>query len=463
MRTDALETPLEACAGTRITVSAEIDAYLRRLAGVAPDCRLDTWGHSAGGRPLTALSCGRHAPGVPHVLLVGSHHGGSEPAGGEALLALARDLVAGALAPLRTRFGFTVLPNANPDGRDLDSSRNAAGVNLNRDYVALSQPESRAIDAALRRLRPTVSLDAHESAALKRRTLWREGYLTEFEVQCEAANHPALRGALREALATLLPDWMARIAAGGLSATRYIREVHSTRQPLTHGGITLRGFRNKAGLRGVLSFLLETRLDPKQGHYPSFRNIVARTARQLLCQRAFLALLDAHYAVLPVAGGHASSSTPATLVLGADYVAPVPGATVDLPLRRVADDQVVCLPFADRRHLRAHPPLPVPRAYRVAACQELVAELLARHGLDSGRLGAPRPPGARAVPLFRPVTTTRGLPVLPAATLEIPTGQHDGLLVPLLLEPASSCRAARHDEFRALGALATLARIYRVY
>ena len=52
--------------------------------------------------------------------------------------------------------------------------------------------------------------------------------------------------------ATLLPQLIADTQARGLPAQRYIGEIKSLAQPVTHGDLTARTFRNKAGLRGAL-------------------------------------------------------------------------------------------------------------------------------------------------------------------------------------------------------------------
>ena len=158
-----IPTPLEATGYRRIPSSAEVDAFLAALAAASPGVRCETWGHSLLDRPLRALVCAPTAPPPRlRVMLVGSQHGGSEPAGCEALLLTARAIAQGALRAALEELEILILPNANPDGREVDSSRNANGVNLNRDYVRLSQPESRALNAALMRYRPDVILDAHE-------------------------------------------------------------------------------------------------------------------------------------------------------------------------------------------------------------------------------------------------------------------------------------------------------------
>lgn len=176
---ETLPTPLEAAGYSRHSTSEEISAYLATLVARAPAlARTEGIGRSVQGRSIEALllTAPMAEAGAPRlkVLLVGSQHGGAEPAGGEALLAIARDLTEGDLRPLLDDLDVVLIPNANPDGRDLRRRANANRVNINTDFVLLSQPESRALAQALTRYAPHAVLDTHESAVLKRTTLARE-------------------------------------------------------------------------------------------------------------------------------------------------------------------------------------------------------------------------------------------------------------------------------------------------
>ncbi len=458
-------TPLEACGHSRISASSAVAAYLDRLAAASDEADCRTLGYSVRGAPLRALIIRRGGAGTVRrrlrVMLVGSHHGGSEPAGGEALLVIARALLHGDLRDLLARMELVIVPDVNPDGRDDDSSRNANRVNLNRDYVLLSQPESRALNAAVQRYRPDVVLDAHESAALKRRTLGREGWLTEFQAQFDVANNPALSPALLaygEDL--LLPDLIARVGGSGLHAQRYIREITSTAQALTHGGTTIRRFRNKAGALGALSFLLETRLDPKEASYPSFRNIEVRTAKQVLCIRAFLlAVAERMDGILALQAAVAPPRPGELLVLGADYVPAAEGALHHVPLRRIDTGEVVEVPFPDHRRMAPHRPVPAPRAYVCTRHVPVVRDLLLRHGLGFELLSRAREVDVEeriveqvhpdAPPVLGAAATARSVK-LPAGALRIPLEQPFGRVVPLLLEPLSASSAFSHPAYRRL-------------
>ncbi len=352
-----LPTPLEAAAFSRYTTSAEIDGWLGSLAAASGGrATVAHLGRSAGGRNLTALLCGCApgrvaAPGKLRVLITASLHCASEAAGGEALLAFARDLLLGARQHLLDRFEWVLIPNANPDGRDADSARNAHRVNLNRDFVLLGEPESQAIDAALRTFAPAVVLDAHESAVLKRRTLGAAGYLAAFEAQFDTATTPAIPAALRDfATGTLLPQLIRSTQAADLPAQRYLREIHALDQPITHGDLTARTLRNKAGLRGALALLLETPMAPKAGQYPSFRDVATRVAKQRLCVDVFVDCLAANARGIAAALARAAAELDAPdCVLNASYVREPPDATTSLPLALRNSGRRVEREFPDHR------------------------------------------------------------------------------------------------------------------
>ena len=437
-------TPLETHDHQRLSSVEEIAAFVAQLATELPGARLWPLGVSAGGRALTALHIAArdpHAAGL-RVLLVGSQHGASEAAGGEALLMLARALLTGGAGSGLEQLEFVIYPDANPDGRALDSSRNAEDVNINRDFVLLTQPETRALDRLLREFAPHVVLDAHESAVLKTKTLAREGYMTDFETQFDSANNPAIPAALRTYSETvMLPGLIAGVAAHGVPAQRYLREILSLSQVLTNGGLTARKFRNRAGLSGALSFLLETRMDPTHAQYASFRNIAVRTAKQLLAQRVFITLVAAQrQRILALLQGHALSRAP--LALDPAYSAAQPPRSVRVPLRAIADGELRVLEFPDHRRVVWGPAIDLAAQYWITAQQAAFARLLDRHGFLHTTLTTPlhRQVIVQDLPLAgAPWPPTRCLlRALPAGSLCVPVAGPRARLLVLLLEPRST-------------------------
>lgn len=127
-----------------------------------------TLGRSHDGRPITAVRLGdADAPRL--VVLIGRQHP-PEVTGAMAMdtfaNTLAGSVAAGAID--RTRFQFLIVPLLNPDGVARGHWRaNLGGTDLNRDWGAFTQPETRAVADWLARLPPTVRpvlmLDFHST------------------------------------------------------------------------------------------------------------------------------------------------------------------------------------------------------------------------------------------------------------------------------------------------------------
>jgi murein endopeptidase len=115
-------------------------------------------GDSLEGRPIYAYRVGN--PAARKLLVVGSIHG-NEPAG----LEVTRRLVSVA-PPLHAE--LWIVPTLNPDGLARRTRTNAAGVDLNRDFDAFSQPETRLARALIRRVRPFLSVWFHQPQGLVR-------------------------------------------------------------------------------------------------------------------------------------------------------------------------------------------------------------------------------------------------------------------------------------------------------
>lgn len=455
-------TPLEAQGYTRISSSAELSDYMHVLAANDPRARIEIIGHSVQGRPIEALifSARQRTSYRPlKMLLVGSQHGASEPATGEALIAVARDLSLAARPNVLDSIEVILIPNANPDGRDLGRRKNANGVNINVDFVAMTQPETRALKAALIRLQPDVILDSHESAVLKRQSLAREGYMTDFNAQFESANHPATPSALlRLAYRELLPELIRRVSAKDLPANRYIGEIISIKQPITNGGLSLKNFRNMAGVSGRLSFLVETKLDNTDYAYPSYRNIKERLNRQLLCIQTFIDVIHEHQdAILMQMNAAHPSPSLETISLRARYVADPEHPYQQIPLRRLDTGEIEILTFADHDRVEPAYVTPLPRALAITDHLPEMARLLDSQFILYTRLQSPQTVTAeinRYAWAKNPLdgallltSTSRQIHLKPGA-LQVDLSQPQGRVAMLLLDPRSSSTVFMHPEYK---------------
>jgi hypothetical protein len=242
----------------RFTGNEELRGALHELAARPQGPRLLAVGQSAAGVAIEALHFSR-GPGRPAVLLVGQQHG-DEPAGAEALLAVARRLATPAWAVLLDRIDVVVLPRANPDGAALGLRWGRHGVDINRDHLRLSSPEARAIALLVRAYRPLVVADLHEypvrgSYRERFNALPRHDLLLQYAT---AANLPAELSAAAE-LGFRQPLLRA-LARDGLSADWFHAPVDTPgERRLAMGGPQPDTLRNVQGLGHAVSFLLESR------------------------------------------------------------------------------------------------------------------------------------------------------------------------------------------------------------
>jgi hypothetical protein len=164
---------------TETSRHADVVAFIEALAAQGdPRLRVTEFGQSPEGRslPLLVLSAQglftpevAHSAGLPIVLVMNGIHAG-EVEGKEASLMLVRDLLAGHHGTILEQLVLVVLPLFNPDGNDrigtenraLDVAHfsgqdgpsggvgtrvNAAGINLNRDYMRQEAEEMRLLQS----------------------------------------------------------------------------------------------------------------------------------------------------------------------------------------------------------------------------------------------------------------------------------------------------------------------------
>ena len=254
---------------TDFTSQKEMETFISELSKSAPSMKVRVIGQSQQGRniPLLVFSDSHSAsPTVlmknnkPTVLIVALQHG-DEPASGEAALAYAKSLAEGKEGDVLSRVNVLIVPRANPDGAENFTRDLANGINLNRDHLLLTTPESRAIADVFNQYQPDVVLDSHEYTAAGR---WVEkfGAVQRYDAMLQYAttlNLPARvtkmsEKPFRESIITTLET-------SGLSHSWYFTTDKQEMKDITlsMGGIGADTFRNIAGLRNSVSFLLETR------------------------------------------------------------------------------------------------------------------------------------------------------------------------------------------------------------
>jgi len=263
-----LDSPAFRTAEPALTGQQAMVDFLAALARESPRARVASIGRSTEGRdiPVVYLTAeGLDDPiairktGRPVIWLIGQQHG-NEPAGGEAMLALAAALGRGELAPLLARVSVVIVPRANVDGAAIGRRVLASGADPNRDHLLLSQPEVRALHQSMKALPPDVVFDHHEFSVARR---WVEKFkgLQGSDVMILEATNPSIPQALTEIARGLYrPALEAAIKRQGLSSFDYVTtDAGIADRRVSLGGTAPGIARNTFGLRGAVSYLIETR------------------------------------------------------------------------------------------------------------------------------------------------------------------------------------------------------------
>jgi hypothetical protein len=453
-----LTAPSLAPGRTAFTSQEELETFVLALGQAHHNVVVGKLGLTQQGRDIpylvfTAEGIGDAATirglGRPIVWLVGQQHG-NEPAGGEAMLALAHALAGGELASLLDRITVVIVPRANPDGVALFRRTTANGLDMNRDYILLSLPETRAIEAKAAELPPDIIVDAHEFSVVNR---WLEkfGAYEASDAMILEATHPMVPPEVSRLANELLTPAI-DAAFGKLGLTRFWYHTTSTNvadRVVSMGGNAPGIARNAFGLANAVSYLIETRgvgirregWQRRVGtHY-----VMARAILQTAAQEAATIELR-----LAAAREHAAAST-AELVLAAKLAV----TPLDIPFvdPETGERRLINVAFEDSRTVTPILTRPRPPGYYIEpAATAPTAALRLRH-IGMCALAGPiesevesflvetvgRPVDRRAINPDQTIKSAlvRRRVVLPAGTIFVPLDQPDANAVIVALEPDS--------------------------
>ncbi|MCF5989672.1 carboxypeptidase, partial [Xanthomonas perforans] len=177
---DPWMTPAERSDFASTPSYAQTRAWLQRLVAASPLLSLEVFGKTSEGRDLLLVRARKGKPGKPVVLAQAGIHGG-EIDGKDAGLMLLRDIAQRGKDDLLDEVDFVFVPILNSDGHEqrgpligaalrgpqqMGWNTTTRGINLNRDYLNLEAPETRAVVRLLHTLDPALYIDLHVSGGL---------------------------------------------------------------------------------------------------------------------------------------------------------------------------------------------------------------------------------------------------------------------------------------------------------
>jgi hypothetical protein len=196
----SISTPLEAKNFVKPTSYDELSTYVNQLDESSALLNAEIIGSSVQGRNLYALLFSGTTFGLDasklKVLIFAQQHG-NEQSGKEGALLLAKELLQAHNRYLFKKLDIAIVPQVNPDGSEVNKRRNANDMDLNRNHVILTEPETQALHRLFDRYLFEVTMDVHEYSPYGED--WEAyGYRKNAEITIGVTTNPNVSGEIRK-------------------------------------------------------------------------------------------------------------------------------------------------------------------------------------------------------------------------------------------------------------------------
>jgi hypothetical protein len=250
--------PVERSGYQRVTSYDTLQAFLKEVGSTA-SVRVEPLGKSRSGRSLAVakVSSSRifgEDPRKLRVLLFAQQHG-DEHSGKEALSMLLAKFASGDFNALLEKIDLLIVPQMNPDGGELYQRRTSDSVDLNRNHVLLSSPETRALHDLFYQWLPQVTLDVHEYGTMSRS--WSDsGFVRIADTQLGMLTNANTSAEVRDLQHNIIfPSIAGTMHGQGYFFQEYI--VGSPSDRVRHSTTEINDGRQSFGILGTVSFIQE--------------------------------------------------------------------------------------------------------------------------------------------------------------------------------------------------------------
>ncbi len=280
-------TPLEQSRFTRLSSHADVMIYLESLQKESSMLAISVIGKSVEGREIPLLHFSQKDETASKetnklkVFIICQQHG-SEPAGKEAALIIARKLIR-EYTFLLDKFDIYLIPLVNPDGAEINQRKNANNVDLNMNYVRLDQPESRAVHDAFLEIKPEITIDVHEYDAVRKEWV-SNGVIRDADIMLDGpTNLNIAKDIIQFSQKKIIPESGKKIENEGYKFHRLVFGTPFKGDRMRYSSSTIRDGRQSFGIYNTFSFVLEGKR-----YADVLSNIKRRVESQVSALEAFL-------------------------------------------------------------------------------------------------------------------------------------------------------------------------------
>ena len=160
-----MQTPSEKTGFAKVTSYDELTSYLLELDKSSDILKVEEIGKSVQDRNVYVMkfsssTFGKDASKIRVMILAQQH--GNEQSGKEGALLLAANLLKPENQYLFNLMDVAIVPQMNPDGSEINKRRNGNDMDLNRNHLILTEPETKALHRLFDQYLFEVTMDVHE-------------------------------------------------------------------------------------------------------------------------------------------------------------------------------------------------------------------------------------------------------------------------------------------------------------
>lgn len=282
-----ITTPLEKNNYQKVTSYDELTSFVKQLDESSDIMKVEIIGQSAQNRNLYVLKFsssdfGKDKSKLKVLFHVQQH--GNEQSGKEGALLLAMELLKPENRFLFDKIDFALVPQMNPDGSEKNQRRNGNTMDLNRNHMILSEPETQALHRFFDKYLFEVTMDVHEYFPFGGD--WEKyGYRRNATETLGVNTNPNVSEKIRNfSNSEVFPFWSGYVANKNFSTAIYAPGGPPEIDYIRHSTFDVNDGRQSFGIQNTLSFIQEG----LNGEDNFVENIRQRATGQLVGMRAIL-------------------------------------------------------------------------------------------------------------------------------------------------------------------------------
>lgn len=254
------QTPLEKSEYSSLTSYESLSVYIHELDAKHEILKVKSIGKSVEERNIYTLTFSQNDMKAnskkTKVLLFAQQHG-NEQSGKEGMLLLARTLVSPEYRYLLNRLDIVLIPQVNPDGAEINRRRNANNMDLNRNHLIMTEPETQTLHHLIDSIQFDVTMDVHEYSPYG--ASWKNfGYRKNSDVTLGTCTNINISDKLRRYSDSIVsPYILSDLRQHGFSAFTYCPGGPPNTDYIRHSTFDYNDGRQSPGIQGTLSLIQE--------------------------------------------------------------------------------------------------------------------------------------------------------------------------------------------------------------